>query len=272
MGAQIMLHIINCFFIAAFSAAFGSFMGVVIARVPRGESIISPGSHCDTCGHRLSWKDLIPIFSYLHLKGKCRYCGTKIGPQAIYLELAAIFGSWAVYWGLGGELTWTFAIFWAAWIISLGIIGIDWTEYFIPDGLIIALLVIGIASIWLGTINRSGITVTVSDRLLGFASAFCLWFIFFVLKRILGHAVIGDGDLKLIAVWGLLMGWKLLIVGVVVGCIYAIAIEFIFKKKLKRDIVGRSIAIPFGPYLTAGFFTALFFGCQFIAWYMTLFA
>lgn len=78
-----------------FGALFASFLNVVAWRVPRGESVVAPPSHCTTCGHRLGWLDLVPIFSYLFLRGRCRYCGARVSARYTVVEFlgAALGGS-----------------------------------------------------------------------------------------------------------------------------------------------------------------------------------
>lgn len=264
------LKLVIGIFSAVTAAVLGSFMGVVCDRLPQGASIVNPPSHCDACGHRLAWHDMFPIFSYLFLKGKCRYCGAKIGPQTFLIELFSVLGNVGLYLFLGPTMT--FVILALSWEVALGIAVIDWKTCIIPDSLLLALLVLGILAVFFAPFSCAGFTLSWVERLLGFGIGFALFVIFTAVARIVGHAVIGHGDLKLIAVFGLLIGWRLLMMGIVLGAMLALLVETVFARRLKREMIGHSRVLPFGPYLLAGFYLAFFVGFPFLSWYVTLFA
>jgi leader peptidase (prepilin peptidase)/N-methyltransferase len=225
--------------------ALGSFFNVCIDRLPREESIINPPSYCEACHHRLGVKDLIPIFSYLWLKGRCRYCHKPIPRRLPLVELAtaAILPLLYLSYGLTSE----FGVMAFYVCLFLIVFVIDAEQRLILNrvvypGMALALLIAGVTpQQWLLEWWRLGIISSLVGGGIGF--------VIFLLIAIISRGGMGWGDVKLCALIGLAVGFPLifiaLLIGVVLGGVVALAL-LVSKKR------GRKEAIPFGPFLSLG--------------------
>jgi len=232
---------------------FGSFLNVCIYRIPKKESIVSTPSHCMNCGYRLKWYDLVPLFSFLFLKGRCRQCKTKLSWQ--YPVVEALNGVLWVLTFLFCGMTWDSLL--ACFLISalLVLSVIDWRTYEIPLGINLFIAVLGVINL---LVHRDQWHV----HALGF---FCVSVFLLLLYWLTKGKGIGGGDIKLMAAAGLFLGWRLVIVAFLFGCLYACVIH-ITRMKLKNT--GSVLAL--GPYLSAGILTAVWFGETIIQWYVNL--
>jgi len=242
-----------CIFFLLYGTVIGSFLNVLIYRIPRKEEFVKTRSHCMNCGYQLRWYDLIPLFSWIQLGGKCRACKTKISIQYPAIELlngAAYLGIY-LYFGL----SWWTILACLVFSILLVIFMIDLRHMIIPNGLVVALLVIGV----IGTIY-SGDYVS---NLIGFFSVSSL----LLVVAIVSKGGMGMGDVKLMAASGLILGWQsnilALMLGAIVGSIIGIGL-------LGFGVINRKQPIPFGPFLTVGIMMAVLFGDRLIAWYLNL--
>ncbi|MDQ6974732.1 MAG: prepilin peptidase [Mariprofundaceae bacterium] len=215
----------------------GSFSNVCVYRIPRGESIAFPSSHCPNCQHDIAWYDNIPLLSWLILKGKCRHCQLAISSRYPFLEF--LMGlSWALLaWKLGPSPLLLEAIVLVSllWVLSL----IDYETGYLPDVLALPGVLIGVAfAWWTGDIQSS-----LWGAVVGYGSFWLVAKLFFLFTKKEG---MGEGDFKLLAMLGAFMGWQALpfivfvssLVGAVVGIAY-----------LKLSKQGKDTEIPFGPYL-----------------------
>lgn len=203
------LKIVYAVLAFVFGSVIGSFLNVVILRTPRHESIVSEPSHCFSCGHRLAWYDMFPIFSWLFLRGKCRYCGEKISPRYMIIEsiTAVLYCLAFLVFGLSLELAFSAVLF--AVLVVLSTIDID--QFEIPYWCSITIAVLGIAAIfvfketpWYERLISMGVILV----------------IFTVLVLVGG---MGGGDLQLMIGASLLLGYKIfvaLFIGVFFGAIY----------------------------------------------------
>ena len=235
----------------------GSFVNVLVYRIPNKLDFVRGRSFCPTCGHTLSARDLVPVFSWLCLKGKCRYCGARISPRYCVVELMA--GALAVVSALTLGPTWAALLAFAACCVLLAIALIDMDTQEIPDGLVIALAVVAIAAIW-GMPGR-----TLVDRLIGMA---CVSVPMLVIDLFIPTSF-GGGDVKLMAAGGFLLGWRGTLLAMFIALIggggYGIWL-------LSRKKAGRKDHFAFGPFLAAGIVLALFFGDAILGWYMGMLA
>lgn len=233
-----------------------SFINVVIWRVPQGLSFVKGRSYCPSCNHQLTWMDLFPVFSYLFLRGKCRYCGAKIPARDTLLEvLGGIIGLYCFY---HFQFTWDTLVVFSIFMIMVAITMIDFDTMTIPNGLIIALIVpIGIFTVLHPELS-----------LMSRVSGFFIVSLPMYLLTVLIPDCFGGGDIKLIAVCGFLLGWKLTLlaffISVLIGGGYAVYL--LISKKSKK---GSHIA--FGPYLCVGIMVSLLYGNAIIQWYLALF-
>lgn len=229
---------------------FGSFLLVVIERLPRGESVLFGRSHCDMCGHTLAWYDLFPIFSYVFLRGKCRYCRKSYGLQYPFVELvtAVLFGLTAVIFHFTNPFF---------YILALGIIAslivIFFTDMYsgiIPDA---ALLAGGLFAI-------PFLVVTGENLLLHIVAAVVAWLFFLALYLVTKQKGVGFGDVKYALFMGLLLGIPQIVLGLYIafltGALAALILIVGKKKHFHND------TISFGPFLVLGTYLAWLGGTQ----------
>lgn len=263
------MEILFYFIIFIFGLAVGSFLNSIIYRLKTGESFLFTRSYCPYCKHILGWQDLIPLVSFLILKGKCRYCQNSISLQYPLVELATglLFVYVAFQWLNGSMATWL-NFFYLLFVVSILIIIFvsDLRYYIIPDKIIYpAILVSGIwylvSGIFLNLYTKYEILNTIYAAF--GASAFFLAIV------LISHGKwMGWGDPKLAFFMGLLLGFPNILIALFlsffIGAIIGIGLIISGKKTLKSEV-------PFGPFLVTGTFIALFWGKEIINWYIHLF-
>ena len=239
----------------------GSFLNVVIYRLPNGMSLAKPNSHCPACKYELHWYDNIPVISYLILGGKCRSCKAPISPRYTIVELMnAILWVAAVhlFWERSIPLTIIYAL---TFSIFICIFFIDLEHQLIFDRFQIILLVLGVLSVFLD------VDYGWLSHVIGGAAGFLFFFLIaWIFEAIYKTEGLGGGDVKLAGVAGLLLGWERLLLALLVATIPAAIIMSV----LSRGKEGEERKFPFGPFLVIGFAVAMFFGADIINWYMSL--
>lgn len=241
---------------------------MVIYRLPRRESIIRPASHCPACGARLAWYDLIPVLSYLLLRGRCRRCGGRISFRYPAVEVLTAVLFVTVYAVLAGQIKggafpdgarfgWVLAkaLFFTAGLIAAAFIDVE--HRLIPNRLILGLLA-GAAVL----VPLAGDLRLEHAALGGLAAGSAL-----LLLSAVTRGGMGGGDIKFAAAAGLYLGWPLAMIGLFLGALLGAFVGLtmiLLKKKTRKDY------IPFGPYLAAGFFIAMLWGEELIRLYRTL--
>ncbi|MGN0367993.1 MAG: prepilin peptidase [Wujia sp.] len=247
------LTIAFCVFFALYGIVIGSFLNVVILRVPIKESITLKRSHCMTCGHTLAWYELIPLFSYLFLGGKCRHCKAHISIQYPIVEAANGLIYVILYLVKGMTLETVLYCLCASALLALSVI--DWRTMEIPFGINLFIILLGLVRLFTDLGNWSQYVIGL------FAVSG-----FLVLLNILTKGKgMGHGDIKLMAATGLLLGWKLNIIAFMMACILGSVIHLI---RMAVNKVGRKLA--FGPYLSMGLFIAMIWGEQLVSWYLSM--
>jgi leader peptidase (prepilin peptidase)/N-methyltransferase len=246
--------------IAAFVVAgllIGSFLNVVISRVPEGRSLVHPRSACPGCGAAIAWYDNIPVLSFAVLRGRCRACGMSIPWRYPIVEAAtaSLFGAAGAAFGptLDGALA-------AALLASLVAVAvIDLERQIIPD-------VISLPGILAGVLaNLAGWRVWWGDSLVGILVGGGL----FLVIILASGGGMGGGDMKLGAMLGAFLGWKVVLVSIFVAVVAGGALAvFLIASGLRR----RKDPIPFGPFLAAGGAFGLFWGERMAGWYLSGFA
>lgn len=233
----------------------GSFCNVLIYRIPRGEEFVRTPSHCMTCGHRLKWYELIPVFSWLIQHGKCRRCGAKLSVQYPVVELlngmlwllaAVLFRNDPLTVGLYCVL--------ASMLLVLSVI--DWREFIIPNGTNLVIFLLGVIRLVTDLENWP-------LYLIGMVSVSA---VFLLLHLLTGGNGMGMGDVKLVAAAGLLLGWPKMLLALIVGSLSGAVIH---SMRIRR---GAEHKLAFGPYLAAGIYLAAVFGAPLIDAYLRLFA
>lgn len=208
-------YIVICVFVFIFGSVIGSFLNVVIYRTPLKQSIITEPSHCFTCGNRLKWYDMFPIFSWLILRGKCRFCGARISPRYMIMEaLCAVsyLGAYLVY-----GFSWEFAVACILFAVLIVLSGIDIDHFEIPYWCSITVSVLGIASFFIPW--GSAMTAPWYERLICFGVVAVM----FIILVLVGG--MGGGDLQLMLGASLLLGKRVfpaLFIGIVLGAVYGI--------------------------------------------------
>ncbi len=233
-----------------------SFLNVVIYRLPRKLSLVKGRSFCPNCCQILKVYDMVPVFSWFWLKGRCRFCNGKI--SARYPLVEAMGGFAALFCvALWGYSLAALTIF-AAVMILVTVAFIDHDTFEIPNGLVIALLIPAVLSIGVfpdvSILERGVGVVALSGPML--------------LMNLLVRDSFGGGDIKLIAVCGFLLGWKLLLVGGFVALVLAGGYGVYLLKTRKK---GRKDHIAFGPHLALGMIFALYVGRPILDRYLSLF-
>jgi leader peptidase (prepilin peptidase)/N-methyltransferase len=235
----------------------GSFLNVVIARVPEGRSIVGPGSACPRCSTPIAWYDNVPLLSFALLRARCRKCGEPISWRYPVVELVTglLFVLALVERGLTIDLI-------PALLLVAGLVaitGIDLDHQLIPDVISIPGIVVGLAVSTLT--GRPGWL----DSLVGVVIGGGIFLLIIVASR----GGMGGGDMKLGAMLGAFLGWKLVLVAILIailaGGVFAIVVLLLRRK-------GRKDAVPFGPFLALGGVVSLFWGESLLAWYLGTFS
>lgn len=234
-----------------FGIVIGSFLNVVIYRVPKNENIVVVNSHCMNCGYELSWYDLIPIFSWLALRGKCRVCGAKISVQYPLIEAlnGVLYMIVFYYYGLSIESLLYCLLFSALLALSV----IDFRTFEIPVGFNYFILTLGLIRVATDMEDWS-------TYVIGFLAVSVFLYLLYIVTNGRG---IGGGDVKLMATCGLLIGWKLIILSFLLGCILGSVIHIVRMRITKEGHV-----LAMGPYLSLGVALAVLYGETWIQWYL----
>lgn len=237
----------------------GSFLNVVIYRVPEGMSVVRPASHCPKCGYVLRWYDNIPILSYCLLGGRCRSCR-----EPISFRYTAVEAVNTIFWLLcvkhfHGNILYCFVSM-AALSVCICVFFIDLEHSIIPDRFQIILAVLAVAAVLLDT-GYSWIS-----HLIGFLAATVVFLaVGLTVSRKMGREALGGGDVKFAMCAGLLLGWQKFLLMMLVASISG---SVLMLAKKKRE--GESCETPFAPFLTSGMAIAVLYGDQIIHWYCTL--
>ena len=258
----------------------GSFLNVVIHRLPkmmarewteqcaalRDEeapaaspyNLVVPRSACPACGHAIGALENIPLLSYAWLRGKCAGCGIHISARYPLVELVtgalSAFAAW--HFGFGWAAAGALLFIWALVALSF----IDFDTQLLPDSITLPLL-------WLGLLfNLTGVYVPLAVAVVGAALGYLiLWSVYWLFKLVTGKEGMGYGDFKLLAAIGAWLGWKILPVVIllssVIGALVGIGLIVLARR-------GRSVPIPFGPYLAGAGLVALFWGERILQAYL----
>jgi len=249
------MKIILYILIFVLGTIIGSFLNVLIHRIPRKESIVYPPSHCPVCGHELSSIDLIPIISYILLRGRCRYCKEKI--SVVYPIVEAVTGIifLLIYIKFGLNLKAVSYLFLACILIAISFIDIK--HKIIPNKLIVTGLIGGL--IFRILMYNYGYI----DYLLGLALG---GGILLIISLISGGEM-GGGDIKLMALIGLFVGWKLTLLTLFLSVLFgALGGMILIAVKIK----GRKDYMPFAPYIAFSYFISIMYGYEILNFYIKL--
>lgn len=266
MDLELILNILYYVFFGLFGLCIGSFLNVVIYRWPNNMSIVNPPSHCTNCDYELKWYDNIPILSYIILGGKCRKCKQHISIRYTLVEIANML-LWLLCLALNFTNIALAIIYSIICSIFICVFFIDLEHKIIMDRFNIALIVLAIASIFLGN-PKSDWVYTIFDRVAGaiIGGGFFLLMFYFAIW-VFKKEGLGGGDVKFMFCAGLLLGWKNLLLSILIASVVA-SITMLILQKVRSD--EKDYEYPFAPYLVIGTLVSMFFGTTIINSYMSL--
>jgi len=263
------LGVLPWFALGALGLVFGSFLNVVIYRVPRGQSIVSPPSHCPKCKKRIAPFDNIPVLSYFLLGGRCRNCRAKISPRYLLVEVVtallflAAYARFGFSWECARALVFTFLL--------IPMVMIDIELQIIPFSLSVPGVILGLGSGYLPGIDLKSAAVGAA---LGASFVFVSWALWrYVLAGLFKKMGVnqkegmGMGDLPLAAMIGGFLGVRATIVALFLAVVAGV-IGGLILRRAKRQ--GRGVPMPFGPFLGLGGLIGLYWGNQLFALYLRL--
>ena len=250
--------------IAAFVVAgllIGSFLNVVIARLPEGRSLVRPGSACPGCGAAIAWYDNVPLVSYAMLRGRCRGCGLPIAWRYPMVEAitGVLFGAAALAFGPTRQAVVAAALLAALLAITM----IDLERQIIPDTITLPGILAGVLA------NLATGRVSWLESLLGIAVGGGVFMaIALVGSWLAGQDAMGGGDIKLAAMLGAFLGWKVLLFSLFFSALGGGILAAIL---MGSGLRGRKDPLPFGPFLAAGGAVGIFWGERMVRWYLGAF-
>ena len=256
-------------FIFIFGACIGSFLNVVVYRIPASLSLIHPPSRCPQCQHQLGKTENVPILGWLWLRGRCRWCKTAISPRYPIVEAVTGLLFLLVFWHFNYTIqTIGYAVF-LSWLLSLSLIDLDTMT--LPASLTKSGLVAGLVFQVIVGWHDGQISGIIEQLIFGVSGAVLgIWLLETI--RIIGTLILqqeamGDGDGKLLATIGAWLGWKLVLISSFLACA---AGAIIGGGAMLFGILGRKQPMPFGPFLALGGAIALFYGHEIVASYLSL--
>lgn len=238
----------------------GSFLNVVALRIPEQQSITYPPSHCVSCNHRLGALDLVPLFSYLFLGGKCRYCKSKISPIYPIGESLAALSFALIAWNVGFKPELLPGLFFAA--ILTAVTMTDLKYMLIPDKIVLFAVLVGLP------IRLLIHPLPIWDHLLAMVvGGGTLYLISWLSVLLLRKEGMGGGDIKLFTFIGLMLGWKLTLLTLFTASLLGtiLGVTLMSLKLLHKDR-----PMPFGPFICAGAILCYLWGNDWIQWYLNL--
>ena len=244
------------FLIFIFGLIIGSFLNVVIYRLPEEKSLVKPRSHCTNCGTTLKVFDLIPIFSYLINKGKCRYCGEKISLQYPLIEFLTAVLFLINYINFGLTIKTIVYLYLIALLIAAAVI--DYQRQIIPNKITYAGFISGV--FFAIVFNYISIQTAIIGSLIPA--------LFLLLIILIYPQGMGMGDLKLVAMIGAFTGWQAPLIGVFIGSFIGVIITLPF---LIRGKFTAKTKLPFGPLIITGSLIMIFWGEELTNFYLSLF-
>jgi leader peptidase (prepilin peptidase)/N-methyltransferase len=246
--------------VAFFGLAIGSFLNVVIHRLPRKESIVSPGSRCPACGYALRALDNVPVVSYLVLRGRCRRCRGRISPRYPLIEIATAAIFVLHYFVFGWTPLLAVRLVFAAALVAL--FAIDLEHHLLPDA-------ITLPGVGAGLLASVFLPPGIRDAVIGMvAGGGVLWLIGEAYYRYSGEEGMGGGDVKMLAMVGAFLGWQLVIVTLVFSSIAGSAIGILLIVT-KRG--GLKYALPYGTFLAVAALVASLAGTRIVDWYVGMY-
>ena len=261
MDEELIVRVYVLFWLAVLGSVAGSFADCMVSRYLRGENVFLGRSRCQDCGRVLGVKDLVPVFSYLAGRGRCRYCGGKIPKECLVAELAGamIYVGMGIRFGISEELImWILA---GSLLLLLSLV--DVAKRIIPDAILFWLAAIRILFVFI-------LREPFLDTAVSMAAGACLvpgalLILVLLADHLTQKESMGGGDIKLLFVLGLYLDWMQMLLLLLTASLLGIlaALPDVLRKEKK--------AIAFGPFLSAGCFFVVWFGDPLLSWYRALF-
>ena len=250
-----------CLLAGVFGAVLGSFLNCAAWRIAHGESFLKGRSHCTSCGHVLGFLDLIPVFSWIFLGGKCRYCKTKISPRYMLTELffALVSVLTLLRFDLSPEFVRNMVLACCLFCLSL----VDLEIFEIPNGCLLIPVIAWFVAIPFTEMSGMDVLYHVASGV-GYGAVMLALVLLF--DKILGKETMGGGDLKLFVVMGLYLGVAASLFALFFSCILGLIMGAI----QKRGKENKGPQIPFGPAIALAFYAMLLYGGGLVNWYMGL--
>jgi len=249
--------------------AFGSFVNALVWRLHERRDFVSERSECVKCHHQLAWYDLIPVVSWVLLRGKCRYCKKSISVQypAVELATSALFVISYVFWPLNvSELApqILLGIWCIMLVILMALLVYDARWYLLPDKLTYPLIALAavFGTLYQFVVVDASVLQVVSELTLGMVSVAGLYYVLYAYSK---GKWVGFGDVKLGIAMGLILGWQLGLLSVFLANL--IGLIYILPGMLGGKLTPQS-KIPFGPFLIVGLIVAYLFGAAIVDWYV----
>ena len=291
MGKELM--VIGGFFSFWLGACVASFLNVVAWRLPRGESVVSPPSHCPKCNAPIRWWQNVPILSWLALRGRCAECGEPISPRYIIVEtiggclfLAAfinVFGEFVAVYGESAFLGWlNWVQLFVQWVwLSLMLVGsvIDYDHKLLPDFVTVGGMALGVAKgaafaafcfVWQPNaevvMKLHALLLSVSGLAFGFG---LLWLVRFFGSMAFKREAMGMGDVFLMGAVGALFGPVAVLVTLILSSVFG-SVVGLSAVALSKTRLGRFTEIPYGPYICMGCLVWMFWGPQLVRAYLDM--
>ena len=258
-------------FFVLLGGAIGSFLNVCIDRLPARKSVVSPPSRCDSCGKRLAFRDMVPIVSYLLLRGRCRHCGAHISPRNLWVEVIGAVLLGLIFWRFG--MSARFAITALYCYIFVAIAFIDLEHKLILNRVtypaaVYALIVLAVESALPSARLYGGLFYFPEPAILSGVIGGAIGFFFFLVVYLIYPRGMGMGDVKLAGLIGLAVGFPMVLValfiGIFIGGVFAIAL-LLLKLRERKGIM------PYGTFLAIGPVVTLLWGNEILAWYLGFF-
>lgn len=253
-------------FAGLIGACVGSFLNVCIQRLPYGESVVWPPSHCRRCGRKLKWWENIPLISYIALRGRCRSCKGRISPQYFIVELISTLLSIAC-WAHFQEVKFYLAYYLLLIAPLIIITFIDLEHRIIPNAISLPGIAAGFGVHMLMAGNPLYLDAAIDSAIGAAAGGGFLFLVALAYEKLKKCEGLGGGDVKLAAMLGAFFGWRAIIFILLISSLLGSVVGLIWILVTKRNL---KFAIPFGPFLAVGGLIYLFFGTSLIRWYLNL--
>lgn len=255
---------IESIILGLFGLLIGSFLNVCIYRIPKGESINYPASHCMHCKHTLGVLDLIPVISYLSLGGKCRYCKAPVSKQYMLIELlnGMLYAFTIYHFGLTVKGVMVCAFISLMIVLTL----IDWRTMLLPTKIIVVGVVIALVLRAVEAYALADLSILLEGLWGGIVGYGILAIIFYGAIKVLKKEGMGYGDVRYLGMIGCFTSWQIVILTLFVACVIG-SIYGVIQMRIRQ----KSEPFPFGPFLSIAAFFCVFWGQALLEWYIGLF-